>query len=145
MAKTRVLSVAELEKMLKQVKQEIAELQAERKKLAARLGEIDSRLAQLGAAKRGRPKGKRGRPAQPKAKKAVKKGKKPGRKKMTLAQHVLRILQKAGGPMEVKDIAQALKAKGVSKAKTLATQVGQVLKAIGAKKVGRGRYVWGEA
>ena len=57
------------------------------------------------------------------------------RKKMTLAEHVEKILQKAGGPMEVKAIAQSLKARGVSKAKTLSTQVGQVLKAMGAKKV----------
>ena len=134
----KTMSVAELETMLKQAKQEIEELQAERKKLASRLDEVDARLAQLGAPGKRRAKAK---PAAAPPKPKAKKGKKPGRKKMTLAQHVLKILQKAGGPMEVKDIAQALKAKGVSKAKTLATQVGQVLKAMGAKKVGRGRYV----
>jgi len=72
------------------------------------------------------------------------KGKKAGRKKMTLPQHVVKVLGKAKGPMSPGDIADILKKKGVSSAKTLATQVGQVLKAMGAKKTGRGQYVMGD-
>lgn len=138
MAKTGAMSVAELEKLLAQAKKEIQQLQTERGGLVARLAEIDSRLAELGAPRKRRAKAQRG--AEPKAKKP---GRKPGRKKMTLAQHVEKLLGTAREPISPKEMAQALKAKGVSKAKTLAMQVNQVLRSdkVAARKVGRGRYV----
>ena len=64
---------------------------------------------------------------------------------MALAQHVEKALSNATQPMSPGAIADILKRKGVSKAKTLATQVNQVLRSdkVNARKVGRGQYVAG--
>ena len=71
------------------------------------------------------------------------KGKKRGRKKMTLAQHVAKILAGAKEPMSPQDIGKILRAKGVSKAKSLTVQIGQVLSSdkVSVRKIGRGKYV----
>lgn len=145
MAKRRTtLSVADLERMLSQAKQEVASLQKERSALVTRIADTDARLAQLGGAKRRGQKAKRAvaRPAKATAKRV---GKKPGRRKMTLAEHVARILQGSKGPMSPKQITQALGKKGVSKSRYLNTQVTQILRSgkVSVRKVGRGQYVAG--
>ena len=142
--KKQVMSVAVLEQMLKRARDEVAGLQKERAGLAARLDEIDARLAELGASTKGRKRRKTGRIA--KKKRAAKKtGKKRGRKKMTLAEHVARVLQAAKGPVSPQQITEAIKKKGVSKSKYLNTQVMQILRSgkVAVKKVGRGQYIGG--
>ena len=136
------MSVADLEQLLKQAKQETQDLQKERSTIAGRLSEIDKRLAQLGGPKRRGPKAKQATGGTAKAKRA---GKKRGRKKMTLAEHVTRIVQAAAGPVSPQQITEAIKKKGVSKSKYLNTQVTQILRSgkVAVKKVGRGQYVAG--
>ena len=144
MAKTHgsVISVPDLQRMLHAAKQETAQLQKERAGLVKRIDEIDQRLAALGGATRPGPKAKRRakRPAKPTPKP---KGKRPGRKKMTLADHVAKVLQGAKAPVSPQQIADAIKKKGASKSKRLAKQVHQVLASgkVAVKKVGRGQYV----
>jgi hypothetical protein len=140
---TTSLSVADLEQMLKDAKNEIEQLQKERAGLETRAAEIDARLVELaGGKKRGGPtKGAKAEAPQPTAKP---KGKKPGRKKMTLPQHVERVLKNAGNAMQIQEIADTLRKKGVSSANTLAMQVGQVIRKgqVAAQKIGRGVYKW---
>ena len=144
MAKKRMglMSVADLERMLKQAKNEVGELQKERAGLVARLNEVDARLAQLGAPKKARAR-RKGVGAAKKKSEVKKVGKKRGRKKMTLAEHVARVLRAARGPVSPQQITEAIKNRGASKSKYLNTQVSQILRSgkVAVKKVGRGQYV----
>ena len=140
--KKQAMSVAVLEQMLKQAKDEVSDLRDERDRLVARLGEIDARLAELGEPRKRRAKRKGAGAA--KKKQAVKKvGKKRGRKKMTLAEHVAKVLQEAKEPVSPAQITQAMRKKGVSKSKFLSTQVQQILRSgkVAVRKVDRGQYV----
>jgi len=138
------LSIGALEKMLQQAQTKAKALQQEREKLATRIEKIDDELASLGV--QGKPV-KRKKPVKRVTKKKAKPAKKkPGRKKMTLAEHVSKILAAAKKPISPKDMAAALKKKGVSKSEGLANQIGMVLVRgkVAAKKVGRGLYVAGK-
>jgi len=142
--KMQSMSVADLERMLKQAKDEVGQLQKERAGLVARLDEIDARLARLGAPKKRGAK-RKGLGAAKKKQAVTKVGKKRGRKKMTLAEHVAKVLHAAKGPVSPQQITEAIRKKGVSKSKYLNTQVMQILRGgkVAVKKVGRGQYVAG--
>ena len=138
------LSIAELERMLKDAKQEVQQLQKERTGLVDRVTEIDHRLAELGGTRKRGPKAKHTDVWA--AKPATKpQGKKAGRKKMTLADHVAKILAAAKAPMSPQEITQSLKKKDISKSKYLNTQVQEILAGdkVAVRKVGRGQYVLG--
>ena len=144
----QTLSVSQLQQLLIMAEKEVATLQVKRTKLASQLEEVDARLAELGAPRRGRPakgatKPKKATGVKEEAPKKQTGKKKPGRKKMTLAAHVEKILAAARTPISPKEIAKALMAKGVSKAKSLSVQVGQVLASdkLKVKKAGRGKYL----
>ena len=61
---------------------------------------------------------------------------------MTLADHVTKVLLGAKDPISPQQIADAVRKKGASKSKYLATQVQQILASgkVAVQKVGRGRY-----
>lgn len=153
--KPGALSVSELEQLLSRAKKEVGQLQRERAELVAEMRRVDQRLAELGTKKRGRPAKakkaaapKRGKGAKAKgrtepAAKAAPKKKKPGRKKMTLADHITKILAGASAPMSPMDITNRLRAKKASTSKNLSVQVSQILSSdkVTVNKVGRGQYV----
>ena len=140
--KSKTMSLEELKGMLARAKQQVQQLVEERAGLVARVAEIDGDVAALTGTKK--------RPATtvPAGPQAGKSGpeptpKKRGRKKMTLADHVAKILQAATKPMSPEQIGEALRKKGASTSKSLATQVGQILagEKVAVKKLGRGQYV----
>jgi len=139
------VSVKELEHMLAQVRKRASQLQKRRTALASELSKVDQELADLGVTPTQRAK-RRKRVTPRTAKKRAKPAKKPGRKKMTLADHVSKILTAAKKAMSPKEIAQVIKKKGVSKSKGLANQIVIILAKgkVAAKKVGRGLYVAGK-
>ena len=136
------LSVAELERMLKSAKRETETLAKERAGLEKRMADIDRRLAELGGTKKQPAKARRtkAKAAKPAPKPA---GKGAGRKKMTLTDHVTKILGSAKTAMSPAQITQAMRKKGVSKSKFLSIQVQQILRSgkVAVRKVDRGQYV----
>lgn len=119
------LSASEIEKLRAQlVGPKLQALKRERQKLEKRLKEIDAEMARLGARK-------------PARRAARRRGPRPG----TLASKIRNILEKAGRPMRVKEICDALAAAGAARTKTFANYVNRTLSTNPLfSKAGRGVY-----
>lgn len=123
----------------------IAGIRAARDELATQRDALDTQIQALDAALRtvgggvstgGGGAGGRGRRGR--------RGPRPGRgpRAGSLKDHIVKVLNRAGGAMRVKDIATAVVSSGYkSKNKTLAKSVGVALRDLrGVKRVGRGRF-----
>ena len=133
------MSIAQLEKVLANTKQQLVALKGKREKLLAQIGKVDKQIAEL-AGEPVAPAAEAEAPAPAPTK--PKKARKLAKNAMTLADAVVKVLGEAKEPMRAGDIAEAVTALGYkSKGKRLAKQVSiAAAKDESVEKVARGLF-----